>query len=67
MFVGNYTNSIDAKGRCMVPVKFRHELGDRCMLVKGFDDCLYLFSIEGWEKYTEEHIENRPDEDEAAH
>jgi MraZ protein len=63
MFVGNYSNSADVKGRAMIPVKFRHRLGERCMLVKGFDACLYLYTEENWHAYKAAHIDNRPDED----
>ncbi|MDR1069073.1 MAG: hypothetical protein LBL36_07520, partial [Clostridiales Family XIII bacterium] len=52
--------------RCIVPAKFRHDLGSSCMLVKGFDDSLFLYPTEYWEQYADEHIENRPDEDQDA-
>jgi MraZ protein len=66
VFRGNYSNSIDGKGRCIIPARFRLELKGRCILVKGFDDCIYMFSEEGYQQYADEHIENRPDEDDAA-
>jgi MraZ protein len=34
--------------------------------VKGFDECLYLYPTEYWDRYTDEHIESRPDEDADA-
>jgi len=66
MFLGNYENSIDSKGRAIIPSKFRHELGEKCILARGFDDCLFIFTQASFEKYAEEHIMNRPDEDETA-
>jgi MraZ protein len=63
MFAGKYNNAIDVKGRCIVPAKFRNELGSSCYLVKGFDNDLYLYPCAYWDKYTDEHFENRPDED----
>lgn len=66
MFLGKYDNSIDAKGRAIIPAKFRHKLGERCVLTKGVDKCLYIYTEEEWLKYVEEHILNRPDEDEEA-
>ena len=66
MFVGNYPNSIDAKGRCIVPAKFRHELGEQCMLVIGYDSCLYLYTKEAFHEYVEKNILNLPDDDETA-
>lgn len=66
MFLGSYNNSIDSKGRAIVPAKFRHALGEKCILTKGVDKCLYIFTPEALTKYAEEHIMNRPDEDEEA-
>jgi MraZ protein len=63
LFIGNYSNSIDAKGRCMVPAKFRNGIGEKCLLVKGFDECLYMYSEEGYYRYLDTHINNRPEED----
>ncbi|MDR0357729.1 MAG: division/cell wall cluster transcriptional repressor MraZ [Clostridiales Family XIII bacterium] len=67
MFRGNYPNSIDIKGRCVVPAKFRHELGDRCVLAKGLDECLYLYTDEEWQKFMNTYLANFSDEDETAH
>ena len=63
MFLNTYENSLDAKGRCIVPAKFRDDLGNSCVIVKFFDDCLYIYTKEYWLRYTQEHIESRPDED----
>ncbi|MDR2457094.1 MAG: division/cell wall cluster transcriptional repressor MraZ [Clostridiales Family XIII bacterium] len=64
MLLGKYENRIDKKGRAVLPAKLRVSLDAKLVLVKGFDKCLYLFSEKSWEKYAEEHVENRPDEDE---
>lgn len=66
MFIGNYSNSIDSKGRAIIPAKFRHGLGEKCVVTKGVDKCLYIFTQDSLMKYAEEHIMNRPDEDEEA-
>ena len=49
MFLGTYRNKIDDKNRMAVPAKFRDQLGGRCMLTKGFDECLYIYSMEDFE------------------
>ena len=49
MFLGTYQNSIDSKNRMIVPSKFRDQLGGRCMLTKGFDECLYIHTMEDFE------------------
>ncbi|MBO4399329.1 MAG: division/cell wall cluster transcriptional repressor MraZ [Lachnospiraceae bacterium] len=49
---GKFEHSIDAKGRMIVPSKFREDLGDSFVATLGLDGCLYLFSDAGWEKFT---------------
>ena len=51
MFRGEFTHSIDAKGRVIVPAKFREELGDSFVVTKGLDGCLYGFTNEDWEVF----------------
>lgn len=53
MFLGTYTNKIDDKNRMAVPAKFRDQLGGKCMLTKGFDECLYIYSMEDFEEMAE--------------
>lgn len=52
MFMGTYYNSIDSKNRVIVPLKHRDILGGRCVLTKGFDKCLYIYTMEDWERQT---------------
>ena len=39
MFMGEYNHSIDAKGRMIVPAKFREQLGNEFVVTKGLDVC----------------------------
>lgn len=41
MFLGRYTHTIDAKGRLIIPSKYREELGDNFIISRGYDGCLY--------------------------
>ena len=59
MLIGEYNHNIDSKGRLILPSKFRSELGDRFIVTKGFDGCLYGYSIEEW-KAIEEKIKTLP-------
>ena len=59
MLIGEYSHTIDAKGRMIVPAKFRTELGERFIITKGFDGCLYGYSLEEW-KSIEEKIKTLP-------
>jgi len=54
MFGGEYSHSIDVKGRLTIPAKFRNELGLECVVSRGFEGCLNVHSIEGYEKVVED-------------
>lgn len=57
MFNGEYTHSIDEKGRSVVPAKFRESLGDSFMVTRGFDNCLFVYPMDEWAR-LEENIMN---------
>jgi len=48
MFIGEYSHTIDEKGRMSVPVKFRGALSAGCILTRGLDGCLWLYTAEKW-------------------
>ena len=48
MFMGAYSHTIDAKGRLIIPAKFREGLGERFVVSKGFDGCLQAYDPESW-------------------
>jgi len=39
---------VDAKGRVIVPSKFRDGLGEKFIVTKGLDNCLFAYSAEEW-------------------
>ncbi len=53
VLMGEFHNSIDAKGRMIIPAKFRDELGYKCVLTKGLDKCLYIYPMAEWDKLKE--------------
>ena len=53
MFIGEYAHSIDDKGRLAIPVKFRAELASGAVVTKGFDKCLFLYTLSEWQKLVE--------------
>ena len=53
MLIGEYQHSLDAKGRVIIPSKFRDELGACFIMTRGFDGCLYGYSSSQWEKVEE--------------
>ncbi|MCU6760921.1 cell division protein MraZ [uncultured Roseburia sp.] len=59
MFMGEYNHTVDAKGRLIVPAKFRESLGEEFVVTKGLDGCLFVYPMEEW-KNIEEKFRNIP-------
>ena len=57
MFTGEYNHTIDAKGRLIVPSKFREQLGEEFVVTKGLDGCLFVYSTEEWNRFEEKFSE----------
>lgn len=53
MFMGTINNSIDDKNRMIIPSKHRAVLGKGCILTKGLDRCLYIYTLEDWKTQME--------------
>ncbi len=53
MFMGEYQHNIDAKGRIIIPAKFREELGTSMIVTRGLDGCLTIYTNEQWLKVVE--------------
>ncbi|MBR4574516.1 MAG: division/cell wall cluster transcriptional repressor MraZ [Lachnospiraceae bacterium] len=51
MFMGEYNHTIDAKGRLIVPTKFREQLGEAFVVAKGNDGCLAIYTNKDWENF----------------
>lgn len=62
MFMGTTHNSIDEKNRVIVPSKLRAELGARCVLTKGLDTCLNIYTMTDWDRQMEK-ITRLPESD----
>lgn len=52
MLIGEYHHNIDDKNRLIIPSKFREEIGDKFILTRGLDGCLFIYSMSNWEKIT---------------
>lgn len=48
MFYGEFQHTVDPKGRVILPSAFREELGEKFILTKGLDDCLFVYSKTEW-------------------
>ena len=53
MLIGEYKHILDPKKRLAVPSKLRREIGERAVLTKGLENCLFLFSMKEWEPVAE--------------
>ena len=53
MFIGEYEHSVDAKGRLIMPAKLREEIGDKFVVTKGLDGCLFAYSQNEWLAFEE--------------
>ena len=49
MFMGEYHHNIDEKGRIVLPGKFREDR-TKIVVTRGLEKCLYLYTMEDWEK-----------------
>lgn len=53
MFMGEYNHTVDAKGRLIVPAKFRESLGEEFVVTKGLDGCLFVYDMKEWASFEE--------------
>ncbi len=53
MLIGEYEHSLDAKGRLIMPAKLREDIGEKFIITKGLDGCLFAFSIAEWKNFEE--------------
>src|SRR5690554_1722643 len=46
--MGEYQHVLDAKGRMIMPARFREELGERFVITRGLDNCLFVYPLSEW-------------------
>lgn len=59
MFLGEFQHVIDAKGRIILPAKFREGLADGLVVTTGEEGCLYVFPAREWQKVVDRY-DNTP-------
>jgi MraZ protein len=52
VFFGSYVYTIDNKGRLVIPSKMRSMSGSTLFAMRGFEQCLSLFTKETFEQFT---------------
>ena len=53
MLIGEFEHSLDAKGRLIMPAKLREDIGEKFIVTKGLDGCLFGFSQNEWTNFEE--------------
>ena len=53
MFMSEYNHTIDAKGRLIIPAKFREALGEEFVVSKGMDGCLFVYANDDWNAFEQ--------------
>ena len=53
MLIGEYEHTLDVKGRLIMPAKLREDVGEKFIITKGLDGCLFGFSINEWANFEE--------------
>ncbi len=53
MLIGEYEHSLDSKNRIIMPSKFRDDIGEKFIVTKGLDGCLFAYSIFEWKNFEE--------------
>lgn len=54
MFLGTYEPRLDAKGRLILPAKFRDQLASGLVMTRGQERCLYVFPAAEFERMYHE-------------
>ena len=53
VLIGEYEHSVDAKGRLSMPAKLREYIGEKFVVTKGLDGCLFVYSLTEWKSFDE--------------
>ena len=65
LLIGEYEHSLDVKGRLIMPAKLRQDIGEKFIITKGLDGCLFAFSQTEWNNF-EEKLKGLPLSDKNA-
>ena len=53
MFLGTFEVKLDAKGRLILPAKYRDQLQGGLVITRGQEHCLYVFPMSEFERMHE--------------
>ena len=53
MLLGEFKHNIDSKNRLTIPAKLRMEIGEKPVLTRGLDNCLFIYPNRDWQIFME--------------
>lgn len=53
MFMGEYHHNLDDKNRLVIPSDYRSSLGEKFIITRGLEKCLYVYTLEEWQKIVD--------------
>jgi MraZ protein len=56
MLLGEYEHTIDDKNRVTLPAKFRQPFDDGCVVTRGLDGCIYVWTPDSFEHYRDSQL-----------
>lgn len=56
MFTGEYLHTLDTKGRVIIPSRLRDGLGEKFMITRGLDHCIFAYPLSEWASLEEKMI-----------
>jgi MraZ protein len=59
MFLGEHQHSLDAKGRVILPARFRDQLEGGAVMAKALDGCLAVYPVDEFERVAANLREKR--------
>ena len=54
MFMGEYSHTLDVKGRLIIPAKFRNQLGEKFIVTRWMEHALRAMPMPVWEKLEQQ-------------
>ena len=65
MFLGEYRHSLDAKGRLIIPAKDRHKIAEGCVITRGYEACLNVYTRADFQRIYHKALEQSPTDPET--
>ena len=60
MLIGEYKHQLDEKNRMRIPAKLRSQLGSNYIIMKGTNNCLFVFSQEEMQNTLSQKLRELP-------